>query len=87
MTTRRRGGTATRDEVSSLMLGQREIDKLVIYQVTELARRRPARDLKLNFPEGSRRLAARADGPRVRRWSAPRYEHLGPVRLPRTVES
>lgn len=28
-----------------------------------------------------------ADGPRACRWSAPRYEHLGPVRLPRTAES
>lgn len=37
--------------VSSLMLSPREIDKLVIYQVAELARRRRDRGLKLNFPE------------------------------------
>jgi urease subunit gamma len=37
--------------VSSLMLSPREIDKLVIYQVAELARRRRNRGLKLNFPE------------------------------------
>lgn len=37
--------------VSSLMLTPREIDKLVIYQVADLARRRKQRGLKLNFPE------------------------------------
>jgi urease subunit gamma len=37
--------------VSALMLSPRETDKLVIYQVAELARRRKARGLKLNFPE------------------------------------
>jgi len=37
--------------VSSLMLSPRETDKLVIYQVAELARRRRARGVKLNFPE------------------------------------
>jgi len=37
--------------VSSLMLSPRETDKLVIYQVAELARRRRGRGLKLNFPE------------------------------------
>jgi urease subunit gamma len=37
--------------VSSLMLSPRETDKLVIYQVAELARRRKGRGLKLNFPE------------------------------------
>jgi urease subunit gamma len=37
--------------VSSLMLSPREIEKLVIYQVAELARRRKERGLKLNFPE------------------------------------
>jgi urease subunit gamma len=37
--------------VSSLMLTPRETDKLVIYQVAELARRRKGRGLKLNFPE------------------------------------
>lgn len=37
--------------VSSLMLSPREIEKLVIYQVAELARRRKGRGLKLNFPE------------------------------------
>ena len=37
--------------VSSLMLSPRETEKLVIYQVAELARRRRARGVKLNFPE------------------------------------
>jgi urease subunit gamma len=37
--------------VSSLMLSPRETEKLVIYQVAELARRRRDRGLKLNFPE------------------------------------
>jgi urease subunit gamma len=37
--------------VSSLMLTPRETEKLLIYQVAELARRRRQRGLKLNFPE------------------------------------
>ena len=37
--------------VSAMMLSPREIEKLLIYQVAELARRRRARGLKLNFPE------------------------------------
>jgi urease subunit gamma len=37
--------------VSSLMLSPRETEKLVIYQIAELARRRKERGLKLNFPE------------------------------------
>jgi urease subunit gamma len=37
--------------VSSLMLSPREAEKLVVYQVAELARRRRERGLKLNFPE------------------------------------
>lgn len=37
--------------LSSLMLSPRETEKLVIYQVAELARRRRSRGLKLNFPE------------------------------------
>jgi len=37
--------------VSGLMLSPRETEKLVIYQVAELARRRKQRGLKLNFPE------------------------------------
>jgi urease subunit gamma len=37
--------------ISSLMLSPRETEKLVIYQVAELARRRKQRGLKLNFPE------------------------------------
>jgi urease subunit gamma len=37
--------------VSSLMLSPRETEKLVIYQVAELARRRRRRGLRLNFPE------------------------------------
>ncbi|HKC29271.1 MAG TPA: urease subunit gamma [Jatrophihabitans sp.] len=34
-----------------MMLSPREVEKLVIYQVAELARRRRGRGLKLNFPE------------------------------------
>jgi urease subunit gamma len=37
--------------VSSMMLSPREVEKLVIYQVAELARRRRARGVRLNFPE------------------------------------
>ena len=37
--------------VSAMMLSPRETEKLVIYQVAELARRRKQRGLKLNFPE------------------------------------
>ena len=37
--------------ISSLMLSPRETEKLVIYQVAELARRRRMRGVKLNFPE------------------------------------
>jgi urease subunit gamma len=37
--------------LSSLMLSPRETEKLVIYQVAGLARRRKDRGLKLNFPE------------------------------------
>jgi urease subunit gamma len=37
--------------VSSLMLSPRETEKLVIYQIAELARRRKQRGLELNFPE------------------------------------
>jgi urease subunit gamma len=37
--------------ISSLMLTPREVEKLVIYQVADLARRRRGRGLKLNFPE------------------------------------
>lgn len=37
--------------VSSLMLSPREIEKMIIYQVAELARRRRIRGLRLNFPE------------------------------------
>jgi urease subunit gamma len=37
--------------VSGLMLSPRETEKLVIYQVAELARRRQQRGVKLNFPE------------------------------------
>jgi urease subunit gamma len=36
---------------SSLMLTPRETEKLVIYQVADLARRRRERGLKLNLPE------------------------------------
>jgi urease subunit gamma len=37
--------------VSAMMLSPRETEKLVIYQIAELARRRKDRGLKLNFPE------------------------------------
>ena len=37
--------------ISSLMLTPRETEKLVIYQVADLARRRRERGVKLNFPE------------------------------------
>jgi urease subunit gamma len=37
--------------VSAMMLSPRETEKLVIYQVAELARRRRDRGLRLNFPE------------------------------------
>jgi urease subunit gamma len=37
--------------ISAMMLTPRETEKLVIYQVAELARRRRGRGLKLNFPE------------------------------------
>jgi urease subunit gamma len=47
------GSAAPRVEtwVSAMMLSPRETEKLVIYQVAELARRRRERALKLNFPE------------------------------------
>jgi urease subunit gamma len=46
-------GTGPRIEtwVSSLMLSPREMEKFVIYQVAELARRRRERGVRLNFPE------------------------------------
>ena len=52
-TTTSANGTGPRIEtwVSGLMLSPREMEKLVIYQVAELARRRRQRGLKLNFPE------------------------------------
>ncbi|HEY2296132.1 MAG TPA: urease subunit gamma [Jatrophihabitans sp.] len=34
-----------------MMLSPREVEKLMIYQVAELARRRKGRGLRLNFPE------------------------------------
>lgn len=37
--------------ISALMLSPRETEKLLIYQVADLARRRKARGTKLNFPE------------------------------------
>ena len=37
--------------ISSLMLTPRETEKLIIYQVAELARRRRARGVKLNYAE------------------------------------
>src|SRR4029453_8677630 len=43
--------------VSAMMLSPRETEKLVIYQVAELARRRRERGLKLNFPEASARIS------------------------------
>ena len=37
--------------IPSMMLTPRETEKLVIYQVAELARKRKERGVKLNFPE------------------------------------
>jgi urease subunit gamma len=37
--------------VSSLMLSPREVEKLLIFQVAQLARTRRGRGVKLNFPE------------------------------------
>ena len=37
--------------IPSMMLTPRETEKLVIYQVAELARKRKARGVKLNYPE------------------------------------
>ena len=37
--------------VPAMMLTPRETEKLVIYQVAELARKRRARGVKLNYPE------------------------------------
>jgi urease subunit gamma len=50
---RNTGSAAPRVEtwVSAMMLSPRETEKLVIYQVAELARRRRERGLKMNFPE------------------------------------
>ena len=50
---RNQSSTAPRIEIweSSLMLSPRETEKLVVYQVADLARRRRERGLKLNFPE------------------------------------
>lgn len=51
MTTDNSAATHIETWVSSLMLSPRESEKLVIYQVAELARRRKDRGVKLNFPE------------------------------------
>ena len=37
--------------ISSLMLTPRETEKLIVYQVAELSRRRRARGVKLNYAE------------------------------------
>ena len=37
--------------IPSMMLTPRETEKLIIYQVAELARKRKARGVKLNYPE------------------------------------
>lgn len=37
--------------IPSMMLTPREVEKLIIYQVAELARRRKERGVKLNYPE------------------------------------
>lgn len=42
---------ATETWVSSMMLIPRETEKLIIYQVAQLARRRKERGTKLNLPE------------------------------------
>ena len=44
-------GPRIETSLSAMMLSPREIEKLLIYQVAELARRRRGRGLKLNFPE------------------------------------
>ena len=51
MTEDQAGSPRVETWVSSLMLTPRELDKLVIYQIADLARRRKQRGLKLNFPE------------------------------------
>ena len=51
MTTTDSAAPRIETSVSAMMLSARETEKLVIYQVAELARRRRARGLKLNFPE------------------------------------
>ena len=45
------GGPRIESWASSLALTPREVEKLIVYQVAELARRRRARGLKLNLPE------------------------------------
>jgi urease subunit gamma len=45
------GGPRIETWASSLALTPRESEKLVIYQIAELARRRRGRGLRLNFPE------------------------------------
>jgi urease subunit gamma len=44
--------------VSSLMLSPREVEKLVIFQVAQLALARRERGLKLNFPESIALISA-----------------------------
>jgi urease subunit gamma len=51
MSTESRIAARVETRVSSLMLTPREVEKLLIYQVAELARRRRIRGLRLNFPE------------------------------------
>jgi urease subunit gamma len=51
MSTNTVAGPRVETLVSSMMLTPRETEKLVIYQVAELARRRRARGLRLNIPE------------------------------------
>jgi urease subunit gamma len=51
MSTQGAAGPRVETWVSSMMLTPRETEKLVIYQVAELARRRRARGLRLNIPE------------------------------------
>lgn len=47
----RSSSPGTETWISALMLTPRETEKLIIYQVADLARRRKDRGVKLNFPE------------------------------------
>jgi urease subunit gamma len=63
--------------ISSLMLTPRETEKLVIYQVAELARRRKARGVKLYFPESIAAITEALPRGRPRRRSVAEVIELG----------